>query len=370
MKKRYCTVILAALMLSVPALALWKLPLEAQGKHSGTLMNEDVTAKVGLIAGTIRSTLNRLDKNSILLIKPGSNEFHIYSSLPDNKTLQTRFTRKDWGTWNIGGWYVTDDGNIPPKSAQLLAGGGSDWEYVFRVSGRPDSGVLEFSGGNHGKELLRDLRFIDPVTGAQLPIAINQRIRLKKLKIIEDTSLCLDYNLQKKYADVRRIYTVYPAKITLDTEFRFTSEVYMGTSYVCMLPVTKSNGRNIMFKDTGNIYTTPPEGFTRTSGGYEHYIGNEKTTSVSIWGDSGTAYRFWVWIENSGMIDNFSNKLKVFYWDLNKYGNKLYFSKYDSSSPQKISAGTQWLNRQGWELQVSQPATRPARLIRGMLIRE
>ena len=36
------------------------------------------------------------------------------------------------------------------------------------------------------------------------------------------------------------------------------------------------------------------------------------------------------------MVDNFNNQLKVFYWDLNKFSNKLYFSKFDTITLKNI----------------------------------
>ena len=49
------------------------------------------------------------------------------------------------------------------------------------------------------------------------------------------------------------------------------------------------------------------------------------------------------------MVDNFNNSLKVFLWDVNKFGNKLYYSKYETADAKKNSAGTEWNNTAGWE---------------------
>jgi len=103
-----------------------------------------------------------------------------------------------------------------------------------------------------------------------------------------------------------------------------------------MFPVPKEYGRYAKFMDTGNIVTTPGPGTTATTNTFENFLGKEKTKSVQIWGDINPSYKFNVWIENEEMVDNFNNKLKVFYWDMNRVSNKLYFSKYDNEAYTKI----------------------------------
>jgi len=269
----------------------------------------------------------------------------------EGNTLLTKFSKKEWGTWNIDGWFLTE-GRIPAENTVLLAGADTDWEYVFRVSEKPDA-VCEFSGGNHGKESLNDITFINPQNDSEIVLPVNKTVEVECLRIVEKTSLFFDDNCTKKYADVQRKYFFLPSKIVLETEFSFLSDVYMGTSYVCMFPVPKEYGRYAKFMDTGNIVTTPGPGTTATTNTFENFLGKEKTKSVQIWGDINPSYKFNVWIENEEMVDNFNNKLKVFYWDMNRVSNKLYFSKYDNEAYTKIHSGTKWYNKAGWEISIS-----------------
>jgi hypothetical protein len=64
-------------------------------------------------------------------------------------------------------------------------------------------------------------------------------------------------NGSKKYASVKITYIVSPSNIDLYTHYNIISGVYVGTFYVCMIPITQIYGRNIKFVDTGNVYKTP-----------------------------------------------------------------------------------------------------------------
>ena len=294
---------------------------------------------------------NKIQKSEskLTLVKSSNKEFDIYSNLNGNSMLLTRFDKKDWGTWNIGGWLYSNHHSSSPNDYELLAGGGTDWEYVFRVS-QSGIGTLDFSGGNHGKELLKSIKLVFGKDEVNLDkLKIGEKKQLNDLTIYESTSLAFDDNSKNRYANVLRKYTILPSKITLETNFEFTAQTFMGTSYVCMFPVSKSFGRYAKFIDSGNTYKTPPTGQTLTAGSFENYLGKEKTMSVEMWGDAKPSFKFDVRIDNAGMVNNFNNKLKVFYWDLNRDTNKLYFSKYDSENLQKIPAGTKWSNKAEWE---------------------
>jgi hypothetical protein len=47
--------------------------------------------------------------NIITLHVKNSNEIYIYNDLYDGNTLLTKFCKKEWGTRNIGGWYLVED---------------------------------------------------------------------------------------------------------------------------------------------------------------------------------------------------------------------------------------------------------------------
>ncbi len=292
---------------------------------------------------------NDINNPTLVAYRLDESSLDIYSLLLNGEILVTKFTKKQWGTWNILGWYIAKDGMIPTNDPYVLAGDDTDWEYVYKVS---ESAYKEmcFSGGNHGREILRDIEFINGDDNSELKLEIGQKQTLSSIKIIEKTTLTTDENFSSPYADVIRNYTIRHATIDLTVDYKFTACVFMGTSYVCMFPIEKKFGNFIQFNDAKLVYTTPEVGKTSSTYAFDNFIGEKETLSAQIWGSMDQRYRFNVWIGNSEMVDNFSNKLKVFYWDLNKATNKLYFSKYDTDKRRKIEVGTTWHHEQGWSL--------------------
>jgi len=289
------------------------------------------------------------DLPSLIVMLEDEKTLSMYSKLPDGKILLTSFSEKDWGTWNINGWYVITDNKIPSNRYYSLANGTSDWEYVFRVSKNP-SGKYYFSGGNHENEILNSLKFYDADKETELFLKKEEKHHLSCLKIVEETYLTINNSPSEIYAKVVRSYLFSPSKITLDTTFDFISDIYMGTSYICMLPTNKLYGKHIKFMDSQNVYSTPEFGSTLTTDEFENFIGKEKSMSVKIWGDSNPSYSFLVGIKDEKSVDYFNNDLKVFFWDLNKQGNKLYFSKYSNDNFTLVKKGTRWENSVFWEL--------------------
>ncbi|TYQ12862.1 UNVERIFIED_CONTAM: hypothetical protein Cloal_3900 [Acetivibrio alkalicellulosi] len=285
----------------------------------------------------------------LVVIKEDDNYFCIYSKLPNDKILMTKFTQKHWGTWNIHSWNIVNDNNIPAKKYYRVVGGGSDWEYVFRVAKNVNDRYV-FSGGNHENEILKSLRFFDNDKNLELPLTTGEIYYLSNLKIVEETYLTINNSPSEKYAHVIRTYYISPSKINLHTTFNFIKDIYMGMSYVCMLPVNKSYGQHIKFLDSGNIYSTPKSGNTLSTPEFNNFIGKEKTMSVKIWGDLEPSYNFIVGIETEEMIDYFKNDHKVFFWDLNTNGNKLYFSKYNNEDYHLVKEGTTWHKSSYWSL--------------------
>jgi hypothetical protein len=172
------------------------------------------------------------------------------------------------------------------------------------------------------------------------------------LKIVETTGIYFDDSYRKSYADVIREYSFSPMKVELSSDLKFTSDVSMWTSYVCMFPVSKKYGNHIRFNDTGNVYETQKYGNTLTSPGNEKYIGFEKSLSADIWGDENPKYVFNVSIGSEEMVDGFANNLKAFFWDVNTGCNKLYFSKFNMDKRVKVVQGTEWKNYAAWKLNV------------------
>ncbi|HBY21692.1 MAG: hypothetical protein A2Y24_04135 [Clostridiales bacterium GWE2_32_10] len=293
---------------------------------------------------------SELKTDEFILIFPNENQLEMYSILKDGNVLITVFLKKAWGTWNIGGWLLVEEGkDISLENSTRLAAGSTDWEYVFRVKRDTDTDYI-FSGGNHGNEVLKSIQFIDADSDSEVKIEVGHMTKIKKLNIVEYTSLLIPQE-GSVYAKVKRNYVIEPSKISLDTGFEFTSDIFMGTSYVCMFPVSKEYGRYINLGDNNEHYETPKYGETLTKEDFENFYGMKKALSATIWGGINPNYKFKVSIKNPEMVDNFQNKLKTFYWDLNESTNKLYFSKYDSEDDKKIDAGTIWHNSAEWEFE-------------------
>ncbi|HCC08198.1 MAG TPA: hypothetical protein DEP72_08605 [Clostridiales bacterium] len=294
---------------------------------------------------------SQMKDDEMILYRFDDKELQIYSLLPDDNLLMMKFQKKAWGTWDIGGWYISNDGKIPSKKYTLMAGGRSDWEYALRVRTNPKEKYF-FTGGSHGKEFIKSFKFFNADDGTALPIKNGEKKTVKRFKILEETILSTTNENNTPYANVSREYIISPSKISLDTDFKFTKDIYMGTSYVSMLPISKEYGRYAWFVGTPNLATTPKYGKTLADENINNYYGEVKALSVIMWGDKKPEYIFKASISDSNMVDNFQNSLKTFYWDINKMANKLYFSKYENYEDTKVKKGTEWNNNSEWSITV------------------
>ncbi len=275
----------------------------------------------------------------VMSLTKNSDSMYTVACTADNgKKLTLTFDKKSWGTWNIG--TLTCGGT-------MLAGGGTDWEYVFRAQGAANG----FSGGNHGNEKLVDITFYDGKTDKKLAPENGKTIEgLTEIKIIENTLLHLGDDT-KCYAAVTRTYTVYGQSISLECDFRFLTDMSFSLSYTCMFPVLKTVGLYCAFRnDDGseNVVTTLEVGLADYSG--PMYKDNAASECV-IWGKKNKDYAFVVRVltpEDS--CDNYSNFAKTFYWDMNTTTNKLYFSRFPDSAYEKVTAGTEWHTKSDWTL--------------------
>ena len=76
---------------------------------------------------------------------------------------------------------------------------------------------------------------------------------------------------------------------------------------------------------------------------------NNAASVCEMYGKTNPSYRFYAevfTIEDS--LNNFANADKTFYWDMNTTHNKLYFSKFNESTPTKVAAGTEWHTSCRW----------------------
>jgi len=346
-------ILIAFILLSVPGNLLANID-KAQNRsdHKDGAEYEDKNKGQNISPGQDNDNMDTNQEKTFKLYMKSENEIELYSDIDENYCLITRFNKKDWGTWNICGWSKGKKINgkiaIPAKNSIVMAGTGTDWEYVLRVSGIGKS-LFYFSGGNHANEELIDISFLIYPEGKNIELTPGQIIDITELKVIENTSLNIDEQGIKNYANVRREYSFRPYSIELSATFVFNTDVLIGASYVSMMPIKKEYGRYFMFDNIDSVYSTVPKGYTKSEPGKEYYLGKVEAVSTVFWGDANPDYKFRAWIESPEMVDYFKNELKTFVWDFNIYDNKLYYSKYDIQNPTKIEAGTIWKHIQGWE---------------------
>lgn len=281
-------------------------------------------------------TVTEYGKHVMTLTKNSDVLYTMSTTAENGKALTLTFNKKDWGTWNIGTLTI---------GGAALAGGGTDWEYVFRARNAKDG----FSGGNHGNEVLLDITFYDGVTGKELKLSNGQKAEgLEKIKIVENTKLHLG-DASNCYAKVTRTYMLYGETITLDCDFEFITDMEFSLSYTCMFPVQKTVGLYCLFRNTDgteNFVETLEIGKADYSG--TMYKDNAALECV-IWGKKNTDYAFVVQVNTpADSVDGFRNMAKTFYWDMNTTTNKLYFSRFPDNGYEKITAGTKWHTSSAW----------------------
>ncbi len=256
----------------------------------------------------------------------------------EGKPLTLTFNKKAWGTWNIGTLSYNNT---------ALAGGGTDWEYVYRAG--KSSSYTPFCGGNHENETLLEMNFYDGSTGQEIVLPVGQSQEIQNLIIVEKTQINY-HQSEETWCDVVRTYFVVGNKITLEVSYEFTSDTYFGLSYPAMFPVSKNYGRYCKFigEDGSelNTVTTQPANAPDFTGKFYY---NNAATKCIIWGDTNPDYKFEVEIYTpEASADNFKNYEKTFYWDMNATQNKLYFSKFSSSSATLVKSGTTMETKTSW----------------------
>ncbi len=257
--------------------------------------------------------------------------------------VKLTFDKKTWGTWNIGTFYY---------NGLALAGGGTDWEYVYRAASSKSQNWV-WSGGNHGNETLIDISVYDNEESTEIDLAPGDSFKSKSISIVEQTRLHWG-NPSDYYAEVTRTYYLAGTKLSLDVEYNFVKDCYMYKSYTCMFPVYKTYGRHTL---AYHIDGTTHENYTTDGTVYPEYGNNYDqgyaAQKVTFWGDKQPGWKFDVEIFTPhDSTDDFSNSSKVMLWDMNKVSDKLYFSKYDDSVATKVSAGENVGTSSSWTFYV------------------
>lgn len=261
-----------------------------------------------------------------------------YYDISTAKGLTATLYLTAWGTWNLGDWTVNNS-----YISKTVIGGGTDWEYVFRVR-NPVNGTMEFVGGNHGSEVLKSLSMYDAVTGEVFDLEVGESKYVNRLVITEHTSLLLGNLDHLPFANVTRKYTFIGNRIHLDCDIEFIRDVKMALSYSAMACVNKDFGRYATFSDSTAVTTGARGTCTKA------YLGKTEAMSCTFSGDNPMATVKVGIYNKSDMTDNFSNVDKTFLWDMSEGYNKLYFSRGSLTERNLISEGTKWDFGTYWEI--------------------
>ncbi|MBR0232081.1 MAG: discoidin domain-containing protein [Clostridia bacterium] len=262
-----------------------------------------------------------------------------------DNTPDTSYTGgPDWGMWNIGTF--TYDG-------KSIAGGGTDWEYVYRASSQKTGGWV-WSGGNHGCEKFLELEIYDGVTGEKKELAKNgDSFKTKSVKIVEKSHMHWG-DPNEWYAEVTRTYTVAGNRLELEVDYNYTRDSYFYLSYTCMFPVHKTYGRNSRVYNvdgtTKDYRTTDGTVYPAYS---DHFFSGNKAMKVTFWGDSHPEWKYDVEVYTLyDSLDNFSNANKMMIWDMNQSSDKLYVTKYNANTSSVIKAGERRHTKSSWTFRV------------------
>lgn len=325
MLKRICLIVLTIIMLLSPI------------DICASEAIDETVASLALQAQRFYNT--NIAYADMYVTKVDDTKYEVTHMTQGGKTIKTQLYQTEWGTWNLGNMSYSDG-----MTEKVVIGGATDWEYVFRVL-NPINQNLEFTGGNHGSEVFRSMGMYDSVTGESFVLSVGESKYVNRLVIEEHTTLKLGNVDYLNYADVKRVYTFVGDTVNLDCEITFLRDVKMALSYSTMACVNKDFSRYCFF-DNGAYVTTEPKGAAS-----KKYLGNVKATSCHLSGDDPTV-KVTVGIYNpKDMTDNFSNRDKVFLWDMTEEFNKLYFSMFDMSNLKKVTAGTVWDFGSFWKIE-------------------
>ncbi len=256
--------------------------------------------------------------------------YEVYHYTQSGKSIKIQLFKTDWGTWNLGDMNIIDNGY-----EKNVIGGGTDWEYVFRVY-NPISQNLEFTGGNHGSEVCTSLVMRDDVTGLAVNPEVGESVYVNRLVIEEETTILLANMDYLPYANVKRVYTIVGDTVNLDCEVTFVRDVMMAQSYSAMACVNKDFSRYSTFDNIAHHKTEASGTCTNK------YYGNVPASVCYLSGDDYSATVTVGIYNEKDMTDNFSNRDKTFIWDVSEGYNKLYFSKFNMTTLETITAGTVW----------------------------
>ncbi len=259
--------------------------------------------------------------------------------------MSLTFTEKDWGTFNLGAWSLTES---ETNQKAIFVTGSTDMEYVYRAA---PAGSTEWvwSGGNHGNEKLVSLEFFDDISGEKINIEEGDELWYDRIKIVEKTKLHYgDEN--DTYCDVIRTYRIAGKQITLNVDYKYTKDCRFYLSYTCMFPIEKKYGLWAdMYGIDGKKLTT----IETSRVGKADYSGpansGNAASRVVVYGEGSDRYSFDVRVNTwKDSVNDFDNDYKTAFWDMNTTSNKIYFSKYFIDKPTDIKKGTEFHTECVW----------------------
>lgn len=272
--------------------------------------------------------------------RPKEGKYSIESVSESGKPCRITFGLKEWGVWNLEGFYFTDGG-----VEKDVIGGNTDWEYTFKIMNQVTQ-MAEFVGGNHGGEEFVSLELIDGISGESFEINAGEEKEVRRLVIKEKTRLLINNNTVLPFAEVERTYTVTGNTVTLDTDIEFVRDMQMGLSYSAMACVNKDYGRFCDFD--GLNYVAAAEKGQKT----DAWLGSVPAMRCDIHGDDPSVAVYVGIFNKKDMTDNFSNQDKVFLWDMSEEYTKLYFSRFSKGSLETVKKGTKWNFSVYWQVNI------------------
>ncbi|HBL83861.1 MAG: hypothetical protein A2Y17_08025 [Clostridiales bacterium GWF2_38_85] len=307
-------------------------------------VSEDVSNEVSAEESiVVENPIDELEPSPMTIQKNDDRTYTITSDVFGG-TYKRTFYKRDWGTWNIGGMFFTPEGG----SQITFVTASTDWEYVYRAG--KTASTIDFCGGNHGSEKMLETHFYNGETGDELNLDDKQPVELNLLKIVETTQIYYFESDEDIFANVTRTYYYNGTEEICECDYEIVQDTYFTLSYPTMFPISKDYGTRIVY----NLENGKTREWTSSEVGKADYSGpmdkGNAAMSVTIFGHKDPRYQFNVAIyDKEDMTDNFKNAEKTFYWDMNVGQNKLYFSRFSSSTPELVKTGTTWHTLASWE---------------------
>ncbi|MBR5535522.1 MAG: hypothetical protein IKU60_02615 [Clostridia bacterium] len=303
-------------------------------------------------AGLITDTMTDLSREAqhyyntclafanMTISRPDEATYLISHMTQSGRSVNIHLYLTEWGTWNLGDMRLSDG-----ISEKVVIGGGTDWEYVFRVY-NPITDTLDFVGGNHGSEALNSIEFREGVTGEAFTLNVGESRYVARLVIEENTTIKITNTDYLDFANVTRLYTIVGDTVNLDCRVAFTRDVKLAQSFSAMACINKDFSRYCNFEGIAFSKCEPYGSFSNKK------YGNVAASVCTLNGDDPSATVTVGIYNEKDMTDNFSNKDKTFIWDMSAEFNKLYFSKYDMTVLNTVRTGTEWNFAAYWKVNV------------------